>query len=174
MFFACILAVRQDLTRLPFAIRVAAIRLPHILLEHFEFNRPAPLPPFPLYPEGPMPRRTIRLTEAIDARIESAAKVQGYSTPSAFLRAAIKKALNERSEGIGPSWNRWQEISGKCGRTCAAWSEHNRRYSLSWTAWRRSSYLCARAPWHSHGDRTRRGSKPPRPAAHECGTSDAQ
>ena len=50
-----------------------------------------------------MPRRTIRLTEAIDARIESAAKVQGYSTPSAFLRAAIKKALNERPEGIGPS-----------------------------------------------------------------------
>ena len=50
-----------------------------------------------------MPRRTIRLTEAIDARIESAAKLRGYSTPSAFLRAAIKKALNERPEGIGPS-----------------------------------------------------------------------
>lgn len=46
-----------------------------------------------------MPRRTIRLTEAIDERIESAAKLQGYSTPSAFLRAAIKKALNERAEG---------------------------------------------------------------------------
>jgi Arc/MetJ-type ribon-helix-helix transcriptional regulator len=46
-----------------------------------------------------MPRRTIRLTEAIDERIESAARLQGYSTPSAFLRAAIKKALNERAEG---------------------------------------------------------------------------
>lgn len=46
-----------------------------------------------------MPRRTIRLTEAIDERIESAAKLHGYSTPSAFIRAAIKKALNERTEG---------------------------------------------------------------------------
>src|ERR1700733_12508393 len=86
------------------SLRVAAIRLPHFPTRTFlNFNRPAPPSPFPLYTEGSMPRRTIRLTEAIDARIESAAKLQGYSTPSAFLRAAIKKALNERPEGIGPS-----------------------------------------------------------------------
>ncbi len=48
-----------------------------------------------------MPRRTIRLTDAIDERIESAAKLGGYSSPSAFLRAAIKKELGE--PGVGSS-----------------------------------------------------------------------
>ncbi len=46
-----------------------------------------------------MPKRSIRLTDAIDQRIQSAAKLRGYSTPSAFLRAAIKKELNEPGEG---------------------------------------------------------------------------
>ena len=50
-----------------------------------------------------MPRRTIRLTAAIDEQINSAAKLRGYSSPSAFLRAAIKKELGERAEGNGPS-----------------------------------------------------------------------
>jgi Arc/MetJ-type ribon-helix-helix transcriptional regulator len=50
-----------------------------------------------------MPRRTIRLTAAIDERIDSAAKLRGYSSPSAFLRAAIKKELDERAQGNGPS-----------------------------------------------------------------------
>ena len=50
-----------------------------------------------------MPRRTIRLTVAIDEQINSAAKLRGYSSPSAFLRAAIKKELGERVEGSGPS-----------------------------------------------------------------------
>jgi Arc/MetJ-type ribon-helix-helix transcriptional regulator len=48
-----------------------------------------------------MPKRSIRLTDAIDQRIQSAAKQRGYSTPSAFLRAAIKKELNEPGEGSG-------------------------------------------------------------------------
>ena len=48
-----------------------------------------------------MPRRTIRLTTAIDERINSAAKLRGYSSPSAFLRAAIKRELAERTEGTG-------------------------------------------------------------------------
>jgi Arc/MetJ-type ribon-helix-helix transcriptional regulator len=50
-----------------------------------------------------MPRRTIRLTAAIDERINTAAKQRGYSSPSAFLRAAIKKELGDRQEGSGPS-----------------------------------------------------------------------
>ena len=50
-----------------------------------------------------MPRRTIRLTAAIDERIDSAAKQRGYSSPSAFLRAAIKKELVERAEGTASS-----------------------------------------------------------------------
>jgi Arc/MetJ-type ribon-helix-helix transcriptional regulator len=50
-----------------------------------------------------MPRRTIRLTTETDARIQSAAKLRGYSSPSAFLRAAIKKELSERTEAIGLS-----------------------------------------------------------------------
>jgi len=45
-----------------------------------------------------MPRRTIRLTDAIDQRIDSAAKLQGYSSPSAFLRAAIKKELGGHTD----------------------------------------------------------------------------
>lgn len=50
-----------------------------------------------------MPRRTIRIPEAVDERIDSTAKARGYSSPSAFLRAAIKKELSERAEGAGPS-----------------------------------------------------------------------
>ena len=50
-----------------------------------------------------MPKRSIRLTDAIDQRIQSAAKQRGYSTPSAFLRAAIKKELNEAGEGAAAS-----------------------------------------------------------------------
>jgi Arc/MetJ-type ribon-helix-helix transcriptional regulator len=48
-----------------------------------------------------MPRRTIRLTSATDERIESAAKVGGYSSASAFLRAAINKELAQGREGLG-------------------------------------------------------------------------
>ena len=44
-----------------------------------------------------MPKRSIRLTD--DQRIQSAAKLRGCSTPSAFLRAAIKKELDELGEG---------------------------------------------------------------------------
>lgn len=47
-----------------------------------------------------MPRRTIRLSTDTDERIQSVAKLRGYSTPSAFLRAAIKKELGEREDGI--------------------------------------------------------------------------
>jgi Arc/MetJ-type ribon-helix-helix transcriptional regulator len=50
-----------------------------------------------------MPRRTIRLPDAIDERIDTAAKQRGYSSPSAFLRAAIKKELSERPETAGSS-----------------------------------------------------------------------
>jgi Arc/MetJ-type ribon-helix-helix transcriptional regulator len=50
-----------------------------------------------------MPRRTIRLSETMDERINTAAKQRGYSSPSAFLRAAIKKDLSDRTEGSGPS-----------------------------------------------------------------------
>ena len=47
-----------------------------------------------------MPRRTIRLTTDTDERIQSVAKLRGYSSPSAFLRAAIKKELGEREDGM--------------------------------------------------------------------------
>lgn len=48
-----------------------------------------------------MPRRTIRLTSATDERIASAAKLGGYSSPSAFLRAAINKELAQGRDGLG-------------------------------------------------------------------------
>jgi hypothetical protein len=47
-----------------------------------------------------MPRRTIRLTTDTDERIQYVAKLQGYSSPSAFLRAAIKKELGGREDGM--------------------------------------------------------------------------
>ena len=50
-----------------------------------------------------MARRTIRLPEAVNEKIDTAAKQRGYSSPSAFLRAAIKKVLSERAEGANPS-----------------------------------------------------------------------
>ena len=46
-----------------------------------------------------MPRRTIRLTTDTNERIQSAAKLRGYSSPSSFLRAAIQKELGEREDG---------------------------------------------------------------------------
>jgi Arc/MetJ-type ribon-helix-helix transcriptional regulator len=48
-----------------------------------------------------MPRRTVRLTSATDERIDSAAKLGGYSSSSAFLRAAINKELGRAREGLG-------------------------------------------------------------------------
>jgi Arc/MetJ-type ribon-helix-helix transcriptional regulator len=47
-----------------------------------------------------MPRRTIRLTTDTNERIQSAAKLRGYSSPSSFLRAAIQKELGEREGGM--------------------------------------------------------------------------
>jgi Arc/MetJ-type ribon-helix-helix transcriptional regulator len=47
-----------------------------------------------------MPRRTIRLTTDTDEQIQSAAKLRGYTSPSAFLRAAIKKELGGREDGV--------------------------------------------------------------------------
>lgn len=46
-----------------------------------------------------MPKRTIRLTDAIDQQVHSTAKLRGYSTPTAFVRAAIKKELDELEVG---------------------------------------------------------------------------
>ena len=48
-----------------------------------------------------MPRRTIRLTSATDERIEFATKLGGYSSRSAFLRAAIMKELGQGRDGLG-------------------------------------------------------------------------
>jgi hypothetical protein len=45
-----------------------------------------------------MPRRTIRLTPDADERLRSATKLQGYATPSAFLRAAIDHELSGRQD----------------------------------------------------------------------------
>jgi hypothetical protein len=47
-----------------------------------------------------MPRRTIRVTAETDDQIRSVAKLRGYSNPSAFVRAAIKKELGEPEDGI--------------------------------------------------------------------------
>ncbi|MGD0669965.1 MAG: hypothetical protein ABSB23_20690 [Bryobacteraceae bacterium] len=45
-----------------------------------------------------MPRRTIRLTQYTDERLQSTAKLRGYANPSAFLRAAIDHELAGREE----------------------------------------------------------------------------
>lgn len=50
-----------------------------------------------------MPKKTIRLTDAIDKRIQSVAKQRGYSNPTAFVRAAIKRELDESAEGSAPN-----------------------------------------------------------------------
>lgn len=47
-----------------------------------------------------MPRRTIRLAAKTDERVQSGAKQRGYSSPSAFLRAAIEKELGGRDDGV--------------------------------------------------------------------------
>ena len=47
-----------------------------------------------------MPRRTIRLSAAIDERLQSTAKLKGHANPSAFLRAAIDYELSGREDTI--------------------------------------------------------------------------
>src|SRR4051794_14825907 len=52
--------------------------------------------------EGLMARKTcrisLRLSEAEDQELTKAAKARGYSSPCAFIRAAIKHELADRSE----------------------------------------------------------------------------
>jgi hypothetical protein len=45
-----------------------------------------------------MPRRTIRLADDIDERLQSTAKLKGFANPSAFLRAAIDHELSGRED----------------------------------------------------------------------------
>ena len=45
-----------------------------------------------------MPRRTVRLADDIDERLQSTAKLKGFANPSAFLRAAIDHELRGREE----------------------------------------------------------------------------
>jgi hypothetical protein len=45
-----------------------------------------------------MPRRTIRLADDIDERLQSTAKIKGFANPSAFLRAAIDHELSGRED----------------------------------------------------------------------------
>ncbi len=123
-----------------------------------------------------MPRRTIRLTDAIDERIESAAKLRGYSSPSAFLRAAIKKELDERVEGTRRSAE--EKIVGSIREV----RQDVRRVERAQQALIRFGgqlgeglpHLCARAAWDGHGASPCGSAKPPRPAAQQCGPRDAQ
>ena len=62
-----------------------------------------------------------------------------------FERQSRKHSMSAQ-RAAAPVWNRWLEISGKYGRTCAALNEHNRRYLLWWTASRRSSLLVCQSP----------------------------
>jgi Arc/MetJ-type ribon-helix-helix transcriptional regulator len=80
---------------------IRRLRLPLVGRRFFGGEeRPEEAPPLPLQVEGAMPRRTIRLTTDTDERIQSAAKLRGYSSPSSFLRAAIQKELGEREDGM--------------------------------------------------------------------------
>ena len=121
-----------------------------------------------------MPKRSIRLTDAIDERIQSAAKQRGYSTPSAFLRAAIKKELNEPGEGSGAN----EKILGSIREVRQDVRRVERAqqalFALVDNFAKILRHLRARAAWRSHADRTRRGAKPPRPTAQQCGPRDAQ
>ena len=106
---------------------------------------PDPLRHFLYKVEEPMPKRSIRLTDAIDQRIQSAAKLRGYSTPSAFLRAAIKKDLNELGEASAPN----EKILGNIKEVRQDVRRVERAqqvYLLWWTAWRRSSLPVCQSP----------------------------
>jgi predicted DNA-binding protein len=45
-----------------------------------------------------MPRRTIRLADDIDERLQSTAELKGFANPSAFLRSAIDHELSGRED----------------------------------------------------------------------------
>ena len=116
-----------------------------------------------------MPRRTIRLTAAIDEQINSAAKLRGYSSPSAFLRAAIKKELGERAEGSGPSAEQIVgSIRGHRHDIRRLERAQQASFALLDSLAKAFFDLRAGATWGGPGDRSCGRAKPPRTAAHEC------
>ena len=121
-----------------------------------------------------MPKRSIRLTEAIDQRIQSAAKLRGYSNPSAFLRAAIKKELNEPGEGSAAN----EKILGSIREVRQDVRRVERAQQALFAlvdSFAKVFVTCVPEP---RGEAMQtalgRGAKTPRPAAHECGPRDAQ
>ena len=54
-----------------------------------------------------MTRRTVRLSDRVNAEVESATKQRGFESPTAFIRAAVETAIrDDRNEALGEAEQR--------------------------------------------------------------------
>ena len=59
-----------------------------------------------------MPKRTIRLTDAIDQRVQSAAKLRGYCTPTSLFERRSRKSWRSLERAPRPMRRVWAIYQG--------------------------------------------------------------
>ena len=48
-----------------------------------------------------MPKRSVRISDKLDGRFQTAVKDGGFRTPSDFIRSAVEKALKDDKDLLG-------------------------------------------------------------------------
>lgn len=59
-----------------------------------------------------MPKRSVRISDKLDSRLQTAVKDRGFATPSDFIRSAVEEALKDDENLIGME----ERIAASCGR----------------------------------------------------------
>ncbi len=59
-----------------------------------------------------MPKRSVRISDKLDGRLQTAVKDGGFRTPSDFIRTAIENALKDNEDLVGME----ERIAASCGR----------------------------------------------------------
>lgn len=59
-----------------------------------------------------MPKRSVRMNDKLDGRLQAAVKDRGFATPSDFIRSAVEEALNEDEGLVGME----ERIAASCVR----------------------------------------------------------
>lgn len=59
-----------------------------------------------------MPKRSVRISDKLDSRLQTAVKDHAFATPSDFIRSAVEKALKDDEDLLGME----ERIAASCGR----------------------------------------------------------
>jgi Arc/MetJ-type ribon-helix-helix transcriptional regulator len=57
-------------------------------------------------------RRSVRISDKLDGRLQTAVKDHGFATPSDFIRSAVEEALKDDEDLVGLE----ERIAASCGR----------------------------------------------------------